>query len=73
MNANILSDIWNILSDKIAEQDKEVVAREFVTTLPDYDIPESTLEEMMGIDTYLDAALEYALADEPTDDMDEYN
>ena len=73
MNANLLSDIWNILSDKIAEQDKEVVAREFVTTLLDYDIPESTLEEMMGIDTYLDAALEYALEDEPTDDMDEYN
>jgi len=73
MNANLLSDIWNILSDKIAEQDKEVVAREFVTTLLDYDIPESTLEEMMGIDTYLDAALEYALEDEPTYDMDEYN
>jgi hypothetical protein len=64
----MLADIWNVLSDKIAEKDKADAAQEYVNTLLDYDIPESTLEGMIGVDTYLDTALEYVLEDEPTDD-----
>ena len=70
MEANMIADIWGVLSEKIAEKDKAEAAQEYVNTLLDYDIPESTLEGMMGIDTYLDAALEYVLEDEPTDDED---
>jgi hypothetical protein len=74
MNSNMLADIWSVLSDKIAEKDKADTAQEYVNTLLDYDIPESMLEGMMGIDTYLDTALEYALEDEPSDeDEDEWN
>ena len=54
----MLADIWNVLSDKIAEKDKADAAQEYVNTLLDYDIPESTLEGMIGVDTYLDTALE---------------
>jgi hypothetical protein len=68
MDSNLLSDIWSILSDKIVEKDKTATAQEYVNTLLDYDIPESTLESMMGVDTYLDTALEYVLEDEPDDD-----
>lgn len=73
MNANLLADIWNVLSDKILEKDKADSAQEFVNTLLDYDIPETTLEGMLGIDTYLDTALEYALEDEPTDDIEDWD
>ena len=71
MNSNMLADIWNVLSDRIAEKDKADAAQEYVNTLLDYDVPESTLEGMIGIDTYLDSALEYALEDEPVDDDEE--
>lgn len=73
MNSNILADIWNVLSDKIPEKEKADAAQEYINTLLDYDIPESTLEGMLGIDTYLDAALEYALDDESEDDVDDWN
>jgi len=71
MEANMIADIWGVLSEKIAEKDKAEAAQEYVNTLLDYDIPESTLEGMMGIDTYLDAALEYVLEDEPTDEEED--
>lgn len=70
MEANMIADIWGVLSEKIAEKDKAAAAQEYVNTLLDYDVPETTLEGMMGIDTYLDAALEYVLEDEPTDEED---
>jgi len=70
MEANMIADIWGVLSEKIAEKDKAEAAQEYVNTLLDYDVPETTLEGMMGIDTYLDAALEYVLEDEPTDEED---
>ena len=74
MEANMIADIWSVLSEKIAEKDKQEAAQEYVNTLLDYDIPESTLEGMMGIDTYLDAALEYVLDDEQTtDEEDNWN
>ena len=69
----MIADIWGVLSEKIAEKDKAEAAQEYVNTLLDYDIPETTLEGMMGIDTYLDAALEYALEDEPTDEEEDWN
>ena len=73
MNSQLLADIWNILSDRIETEEKPVVAREYVSMLLDYDVSELTLKEMMGMDTYLDAALEYALDDEPSDDGKEWN
>lgn len=68
MNQNLLADIWNVLSDHVPEKVKGDVAQEFVTTLLDYGIAESTLEGMLGIDTYLDTAIEYAIDEEPGED-----
>tara|TARA_E500000081_G_scaffold138634_1_gene154198 strand:- start:1674 stop:1898 length:225 start_codon:yes stop_codon:yes gene_type:complete len=74
MEANMIADIWSVLSEKIAEKDKQEAAQEYVNTLLDYDIPETTLEGMMGIDTYLDAALEYVLDDDQIiDEEDDWN
>jgi len=71
MNQDLLADIWNVMSEHIPEKDKEGVAQEYITTLLDYGVNESVLEGMLGIDTYLDGAIEYAISDEPTDDEDE--
>jgi hypothetical protein len=65
MNQDLLADVWNVLGERIPEKDKQDAASEFVNLLLDYDITETTLEGMLGIDTYLDTAIEYALEDEP--------
>ena len=72
MDSNMLADIWNVLSDKIAEKDKADAAQEYINTLLDFDVPESTLESMIGIDTYLDTALEYVL-DNESEEEDEWD
>ena len=69
----MLADIWNVLSDKIAEKDKADAAQEYINTLLDFDVPESTLESMIGIDTYLDTALEYVLDNESEEEDDEWD
>ena len=73
MDSNMLADIWNVLSDKIAEKDKADAAQEYINTLLDFDVPESTLESMIGIDTYLDTALEYVLDNESEEEDDEWD
>jgi hypothetical protein len=65
MNQDLLADVWNVLGERIPEKDKQDAASEFVNLLLDYDITETTLEGMLGIDTYLDTAIEYALDEEP--------
>ena len=67
MNQDLLADIWNVLGERILDKDKQEAASEYITTLLDYGISESTLEGMLGIDTYLDTAIEYAIEDEPGD------
>jgi len=70
MKPELLSDIWSVLSDHIPEKLKADVAQEYITTLLDYGVDESTLQSMTGIDTYLDTAIEYAVDEEPVDDDD---
>ena len=71
MNKDLLVDLWNLMSDHIPEKEKADVSQEFVTTLLDYNIVESTLKGMVGVDTYLDTAIEYALDEDDEEDWDE--
>ena len=71
MNQDLLADIWNVMSEHIPEKEKNEAAQEYITTLLDYGVSENVLEGMLGIDTYLDGAIEYAINDEPFDDVDE--
>jgi hypothetical protein len=64
MKADLIGDIWSVTSEHVPEKLKSDVAQEFVTVLLDYGISESVLEGLLGIDTHLDSAVEYAIDDE---------
>lgn len=72
MNSDLLADIWNIMCEHLPEKVKKDVAQEYVNTLLDYGVSESTIEGLFGIDTYLDEAIEYAI-DEDADEHSNYD
>lgn len=77
MNQEFLADLWSTIVDYVPENKRKDLAYNYVNLLTDFDIPASTIEGMMGIDNYLDNAIEYAIDDadyeEEADDDDEDN
>ena len=61
MKEDLIADLWNVIIDHIPEKARKDVASDFVNTLLDYGIKDSTLESLMGIDPYLDDAIEYSI------------
>lgn len=73
MKEDLIADIWNIVIEHIPEKHRKNVAADFVNTLLDYGIKDSVLESLMGIDPYLDDAIDYAVDGESgSDDEDFY-
>jgi len=70
MNEDVIADLWNVSIEHIPESKRADVATDFINTLMDHGIKESTLEALKGVDGYLDEAIEYAIDDE--DYSDEY-
>lgn len=71
MNEDLIADLWNVSSEHVPEKKKDDVASDFVNVLLDYDIKESTLKALKGIDSYLDNAIDYAIDDDGSDYDDE--
>lgn len=61
MKEDLIADLWNVVIEHIPEKYRKDVAADFVNTLLDYGIKDSTLESLMGIDPYLDAAIDYSI------------
>jgi hypothetical protein len=74
MKEDLIADLWNVVIEHIPEKHKKDVAADFVNTLMDYGVKESTLESLLGIDPYLDDAINYVVDDEEidSDDKDYY-
>ena len=72
MKEDLIGDLWQVVVGHIPENQKDDVAAEFINTLLDYDIKESVIESLLGVDPHLDSAVEYAIDDEVIDDDDEY-
>ena len=74
MKEDLIADLWNVVIEHIPEKHKKDVAADFVNTLMDYGVKESTLESLLGIDPYLDDAINYVIDDEEidSDDKDYY-
>ena len=72
MKDDLIADLWTLVVEHIPEKQRKDVAADFVNTLLDYGIKESVLEGLMGVDPYLDQAIEYSIDGEEMEDEDEY-
>ena len=70
MKEDLIADIWTLVIEHLPEKSRKDVAADFVNTLLDYGIKESTLQSLMGVDGYLDDAINYAIDGEEIDDED---
>lgn len=68
MNEDLIADIWTTVSEHIPENKKKDTAYEFINVLLDYGVKETVVEGLMGIDSFLDSAVEYAIDDFEEDD-----
>jgi hypothetical protein len=74
MKEDLIADIWTLVVEHLPEKSRADVASDFVNTLLDYGIKDSTLESLQGIDPYLDDAIEYAIdGEEIEEEYDDYN
>jgi len=64
MNEDLIADLWATFVDHIPEKQRKDTAYEFINTLLDYGVKETVIEGLIGIDPWLDGAVEYAIDDE---------
>ena len=67
MKEDLIADLWNVVIEHIPEKHRKDVAADFVL---DYGIKESVIESLMGVDPYLDGAIEYAIDGEEYEEDD---
>ena len=73
MKEDLLADIWNVMIEHIPEKQRKDVAADFVNTLMDYGVKESTIEGLQGIDPHLDDAIDYVIdGEEIESEEDDY-
>jgi hypothetical protein len=74
MKEDLIADIWTLVIEHIPEKHRKDLAADFVNTLLDYGIKESTLQGLIGVDSYLDDAIDYAIDGEEIEEDDyDYN
>mgnify|MGYP006975179056 CR=1 FL=1 len=72
MKDDLIADLWTLVVEHIPEKYRKDVAADFVNTLLDYGIKESVLQSLLGVDAYLDDAINYVIDGEDVDDDDYY-
>ena len=72
MKEDLIADIWTLVIEHIPEKHRKDLAADFVNTLLDYGIKESILKDLIGVDSYLDDAIEYAIDGEEIEDDEDY-
>jgi hypothetical protein len=70
MKEDLIADIWTLVIEHIPEKYRKDLAADFVNTLLDYGIKESVLQSLLGVDGYLDDAINYAIDGEDIDNED---
>jgi hypothetical protein len=72
MKEDLIADIWTLVIEHIPEKHRKDLAADFVNTLLDYGIKETVLKDLIGVDGYLDDAINYAIDGEEIEDEDDY-
>ena len=68
MKDDSIADLWTLVIEHIPEKHRTDVAADYVNTLLDYGIKESVLKSLIGVDQYLDEAIDYAIDGEDSED-----
>ena len=63
MKEDLIADIWTMVVEHIPEKQRKDAAADFVNLLLDHNIKESTISSLLGVDSYLDDAIEYVIDD----------
>jgi hypothetical protein len=70
LNETQIGDIWLLFADYIDKKQLELVAERYVDLLADHGVNDKTLQSATGVDETLDAAIEYYLDEDESDDDD---
>ena len=74
MKEDMIADLWTAVAEHLPEKQKKDAAAEFINVLLDYNIKDSMLESLHGVDSYLDQAIDYAIDGEGIEnDEEEYD
>jgi hypothetical protein len=60
MKEDLIADLWTVVVEHIPEKQKKDVAADFVNTLIDHGVKDAILDSLLGVDPFLDTAIEYA-------------
>jgi hypothetical protein len=69
MNEDVIADIWHVIAEHAPDKVKDDAAGQFIDVLLDHGVSQNVLEGLMGVDSFLDAAIEYAIDDVDSDDI----
>ena len=61
MNEEFVADIWTLFKPYFDKKHVEIAAEKFVDVIIDYGIDDTQLQDMLGTDKDLDAAITYYL------------
>jgi len=70
LNETQIGDIWLLFADYIDKKVVDSVAERYVDLLADHGVTDRVMQAATGVDSVLDAAIEYYM-DEESDDLEE--
>jgi hypothetical protein len=73
MKDDLIADLWTLVVEHIPEKHRKDVAADYINTLLDYGIKDSVLKGLIGVDSYLDDAINYAMDGDEIDEDDYYD
>ena len=71
LNETQIGDVWMLFVDFIDKKNHESVAERYVDLLADFGVGDRVFQAASGVDSTLDAAIDYYLDEEDADDKED--